>query len=490
MTDTIISVTTLPAETVTTTFTSILPASTVTVTVSGSTVTSIIPASTVTITETITLPPLTVTLTQPGTPGPTVTVTQTTREPVATCAVPPNSIPPLPLLDPKSDKTFGCKPGRVCNPVKPDGCNLWITPPADEYLCEPDSCIKSPPYQKVEWPANKTFYYPPTEGYFNLNPNAFGLSFDIFEPPVVVTKTKKHGQLKTFTKGNYGSQTSLSRYPPPSPAPSSPAETSTTKKGYHDNWKREEAQLHWLAKRDESICPPSCYDICNNAYLEAAQVGKSAALCGDGSAFRSYHNACLDCIGAQVVDLKRTTKEYLDPTFQQFISYCDARGSEPVVSSSSRGGGGGAQPIESSSSTPPPAPPPSSQDPPNSSTEPLPIPSDSSSPAPPPPPPTTSSSPEPSATRTAEPSSSPSSGPEPSGSESSSSSGPAPTQTSTTTTSRSTTTTTSRSTTESSSETSSAPSSTGSVVPGGAAGVAPSSLLTVLASLVAALLFV
>ena len=70
------------------------------------------------------------------------------------------------------------------------------------------------------------------------------------------------------------------------------------------------------------------------AYLEAVQVGKSAAHCRDGSTFLSFYLACVTCIESNAPSVKHSRIEYLDPTFAQFINYCDARPAQPIESSS------------------------------------------------------------------------------------------------------------------------------------------------------------
>jgi len=191
----------------------------------------------------------------------------------------------------------------------------------DDYVCDPKFCVPSPNFPVVVWPENQTSYYPPTEGFFNLAPPAFGLSYDIFEAELVIKEV--NGTLTTITTGNFASQTTITHWPPTETPTSSTTSSSTTTA--HGEWnKRYVADTFGsrLSKRDDTIVPAVCYDICNNAYLEAQSVGKTPALCDARSAFRNYYDGCQACIGANAADVKLVTKSYLDPKFEQFLSYC------------------------------------------------------------------------------------------------------------------------------------------------------------------------
>ncbi|KAJ9144808.1 hypothetical protein NKR19_g6340 [Coniochaeta hoffmannii] len=199
-------------------------------------------------------------------------------------------------------------------------------------------CIPAPEFPFVEWPVNETGYYPPTEGYFNLNPNTFGLSFDIFEEEVIVEEID--GTLTTIVTGNWASQTGLSHYPTPSTT-----SATTTAYGYgNDNGKKPRSQkskarrstgkhganhMNAFSKRDETITPAVCYDTCNDCYLEAQAVGKSPALCAAGSPFNISYTDCNNCINENSGQTKMSTKAYLDPKFAQFINFCQATDARP-----------------------------------------------------------------------------------------------------------------------------------------------------------------
>ncbi|KAI1348700.1 hypothetical protein F5Y01DRAFT_206954 [Xylaria sp. FL0043] len=274
---------------------------------------------------TITLPPVTATL-----PPLTVTTVSVITE-VSTCPIPTNSpgasVTPY---DPRSDRTWGCLPGTVCSPTMPDGCNVYADLPDVTYVCgDPAWCIPSPAYPAVRWKDNITSYYPPTKGYFNLAPEAFGLSDDIFEINYVPTIV--NGTLTTIATGNWGTQTGLTAYPP--------STTSTTESAYITAKPRRLRSLA-LFKRGPTI-PSICYDTCNNANLEAQAVGKTPDLCNPDSVFMSYYDGCQDCIAANADDVQLTERDYLAPAFAQWLDYCDS------TSPTSPSGGGGQTQVSS-----------------------------------------------------------------------------------------------------------------------------------------------
>ena len=298
---------TQPADTVT------QPAETITLpgqvtTLPGSTVTTTITEDGEVVTTTLVIPPITTTA-----PGDTIVVTPLFD--VSLCPAPTGNSAPL---DPKSNLTFGCSPGRVCNPPKPQGCNFWPEPPRDDFLCEPADCIISPPFNNVTWPEGETSYYPPSYGYFDLNPNAFGLSYDIFEYQIY--EQVEDDTTITVTTGNWESQVSLSTWPLPTTATTEPAKRSS----YLDRVRRD------ISKRDVST-PAVCYAACNDAYKVALAVGKSDSLCAEDSTFQDAYAACTTC----VADRGNTTKEdaireYVEPEFDQFLNFCGGRAAEPT----------------------------------------------------------------------------------------------------------------------------------------------------------------
>ncbi|CAH0015308.1 unnamed protein product [Clonostachys rhizophaga] len=283
-------VTTLPGSTVVTTATVLGPERTITVTRDGSTIISTVPGPTSYVPTTITVPPITVTV-------PPNTLTVTTITSVTLCPAPTATL--ASSYKPKSKLTFGCSPGYVCNPKKPDTCNFWPAPPQNEYTCSYEECIRSPPIKNVTWEGNQTGYYPPQFGYFNLNPNAFGLSYDIFEAEVIVKE--KHGKLVTITTGNWESQTSISTFA---------RSTSTA----------VPAVRRRLAKREFDTAPAICYSTCNNAYVLASSLGKSDELCDPLGDFIAGYNACTKCITDNIGESQTTPREIVDPEFGQLTS--------------------------------------------------------------------------------------------------------------------------------------------------------------------------
>ncbi|GJC78135.1 agglutinin-like protein ARB_02240 [Colletotrichum liriopes] len=319
------STTTLPGSTVVTTLTEISPASTVTITEDGITVTSVIPGPTSIVTSTLTLPPITLTI-------PPSTVTQTEIRDRSACPAPTNTPGVNPVVDfnPKSNRTWGCQPGYVCNPPKPAGCSLWADSPADEYACNLRDCVPAPPYTLATWKDNETHYYPPNDGYFNLDPNAFGLPYDIFDYEVIVTKVKgKKGHKKTtITTGNWASATDLTHFPPTAqptvtvaPAPVSSPVGKHAYKHHKEGKVYERRSL--FNKRDETIVPAVCYDTCNNCYIEVQATGKVSSICNPTSAFQTDLEACRQCVRENAEDEKETLRVYLEPKFQQFITFCE-----------------------------------------------------------------------------------------------------------------------------------------------------------------------
>lgn len=287
-----------PAKTVT------LPAQTTTL--PGSTITTTIVEEGETVTTTVSVPPTTITQ-----PGQVVTVTK--KFEVSLCPSLTGAEAPLQT---DSDLTFGCKPGYVCDPPMPDGCNFWPAPPSKDYLCKPEHCRLAPPVTTVEWDEGETGYFPPSNGYFNLNPNMFGLSYDIFEYEVYTVE--EHGEIHTRTTGNWESQASLSDWPLSTTTTSEP-------KPYRQLLRRI------LGKRDTG--PAVCFDTCNNLVLNAQSVGKSDALCEDDSVFRNTLTVCTTCIEKNEGTSKDTIRDNVEPEYVQWLDFCS--GSEASTTATS-----------------------------------------------------------------------------------------------------------------------------------------------------------
>ncbi|KHN97043.1 glycoprotein X [Metarhizium album ARSEF 1941] len=296
---------TLPGSTVVTTQMKTLPPSTIHVTDQQATKTITRPGYTVIETSTLTIPPTSV-------EKPATTVTVTPLFDVTLCPTPTGASAPL---DTKSNRTFGCEPGFVCNPPKPNGCNLWPEPPADDFLCDPNDCIPSPPFAKVAWEGCETSYYPPSYGYFNLNPEAFGLSYDIFEYKVINTTTNGHASL--VTTGNWASQSSLTAWPKPSPSNPSPALYRRTREPTHGSTRHKACR-----KSKRAVTPAICFDECSYAYIIAESTGKSDRLCKEGSDFRNAVAACYKCIDANSGRNSTTPVNEPSQRFEQYLEYC------------------------------------------------------------------------------------------------------------------------------------------------------------------------
>src|SRR5437763_105485 len=118
---------------------------------------------------TITLPPTTVT-------PPPITVTASLTG-LVTC--PSRTVNPTYTTSTQlpSNYTWGCPPGYLCKPPQID-CNFEQNPPADTYYCSPDECVPAPPVPTPTGPGCGP--YPTAGGYFNFDPELFGLSFSIF----------------------------------------------------------------------------------------------------------------------------------------------------------------------------------------------------------------------------------------------------------------------------------------------------------------------
>lgn len=340
----------------------------------GSADTVVLPGQlTTSIGQTVTLPEATPLITIPGPistiagpPEPTVILppvsdTITVPEPlfvrpelaVVVCPKPSNT-PGVVVIpqDSGPNALWGCSPGYVCNAPKPAGCDVFADPPDYDYLCAAKYCVLSPPLPVLTWPEGETSYYPLTEGYFNLNPQAFGLDFTIFVYNVlVITVPGKNGDegLQTIPGGGqYSSQASLSHFesastPTFTVGRQSSAYTKPTVSAYayrrearqeHAHVEKESLRAqnaHHVLKRDETIAPAVCFATCNNCYTEAQSVGKSSALCASDSSFRSYYDACQSCADSNSATPRRSLSVYVEPKFAEFLNFCDSQVALPVL---------------------------------------------------------------------------------------------------------------------------------------------------------------
>ncbi|KAG6194127.1 hypothetical protein E4U10_003272 [Claviceps purpurea] len=277
-------------------------ASTDEVTRSQTSKTVVEPNATVTESLTQTLPPSLIT-------EPAKTVTETAIYNITLCPTPTGSTAPL---SPTSDLTFGCKPGYVCNPPKPNGCNLWPGPPADDFLCDKKDCIPAPPLNKPTRGDGE--YYPPSYGYFNLDPVPFGLSYNIFAKP------------RQFVEDVHNTKDTSSQQTPPV----SHKVSHSTSDSYPTS-SRQEKKASESRKRGNKrdTVSDSCYDESDHAYNSAQLMGKKPALCDEDSDFEQGFDRYQRCIKAnsQTTMSKmaqfKVIQLYVEHKFDQFLEYCD-----------------------------------------------------------------------------------------------------------------------------------------------------------------------
>ncbi|KAK2813891.1 hypothetical protein FQN50_000292 [Emmonsiellopsis sp. PD_5] len=273
----ITEVVTLPASTTTTvvtlpgtteTITTTLPASTITL--SGSTVT--IPASTIvttttapgeTITTTVTLPGSTATVTRTG-DGTTGTVTLTNNITLCpTRTLNPTFTPVAPVPD---NYLWGCPPGKLCIPNRneADGdCNFEVGLPADTFYCSPQECQDSPPLREFEeWgpvESHEIGKFTVSPHYFNLDPRAFGLDYNIFQ-----------------------------------------FENSTDYEESH-NSSSYKISLDLQGRQISLKLPGFCFENCNNPMLEFENIGpNSEVLCAPDSDFLGLIDRCKKCVSIEL----------------------------------------------------------------------------------------------------------------------------------------------------------------------------------------------
>ncbi|KAG6109430.1 hypothetical protein E4U31_006900 [Claviceps sp. LM219 group G6] len=261
------------------------------------------PNATVTESLTQTLPPSLIT-------EPAKTVTETPIYNVTLCPTPTGSSAPL---SPTSDLTFGCKPGYVCNPPKPDGCNMWPGPPADDFLCDKKDCIPAPPLNKPTGGDGE--YYPPSDGYFNLDPEPFGLSYNIFAKP------------RQFVKDVHNTKDTSSHQTPPAWHKVSHSASDSYPTSSRQEKKASESRKRGN-KRNTAF--DSCYIESNVAFQSAEAIGKTPALCAKDSSWVQGFDRYQRCIKANSQTVTTMSKMarfkliqlYVEPRFNQFIEYC------------------------------------------------------------------------------------------------------------------------------------------------------------------------
>lgn len=317
---------TLPAETV------VIPASTITLpaqttTIQGAVIT--LPAVTVTAPAVTTqLPPVTQTILQTlSIPGPTVTRTQTNVQGVVVCPQ-PTPTPGMPSGPQPFNYTWGCPPGLVCSPPKPVACDVFASLPDPSYRCQPSECIPAPKYEPIHWPEGVSgAFVPPVEGIFDLNPNYFGLSYEIFKQEILDV-----GGGTRVTTGNWESQLTI---------PTQPARTNVV--APDPRFDIPPGAVYQKAKRQQAAIGDtvsySCYPACNNCAREGQTIGKRSSLCDPNSQFFSYLQTCRDCSAENGDTLQTNLKKNVVPDLQQWITFCDVTPAGEVANP-----GNGAQP--------------------------------------------------------------------------------------------------------------------------------------------------
>ncbi|KAK2060947.1 hypothetical protein LY76DRAFT_634345 [Colletotrichum caudatum] len=80
--------------------------------------------------------------------------------------------------------------------------------------------------------------------------------------------------------------------------------------------------------------PAVCFDVCNNAYIEASSVGKAPSMCNANSDFWRGYRECISCISVEANDAEMIIETYIDPEFKQFTDYCDSKPAQPSYPSS------------------------------------------------------------------------------------------------------------------------------------------------------------
>ena len=214
--------------------------------------------------------------------------TWTTTEKATLTICPPRTINPTftaqyPI---PTEFTWGCPPGYLCKPDQIN-CNFEAGLPSEEFYCSPDQCIAaSAPGVPQLWdptiygnssPAtDPSLRFTVIDHYFNMNPQDFGLTYDIFIEEEAFTFTSTIGYAPTAAVAARQAQTSV---------------------------------------------PGACYTWCNNCLIEAQSVGKTPALCAPGSDYEKDLANCQQCIKSHS---SSTTDSYVKiaPQFQQFMAYC------------------------------------------------------------------------------------------------------------------------------------------------------------------------
>ena len=271
---------------------------------------------------TITIPPTTVTV-----------FTTSTLTGLVTCPtriINPTYTTSTPLPD---DYTWGCPPGTLCQPPQIN-CNFEQNPPADTYYCSPDECVPAPPlpsFTPAPIGGGTCGPYPTVPGYFNFDPEYFGLSYSIFVDGGDYAETCSGCVMSTVMPISQ-----ISDGQPQAPTLVSVCETSTTQpQAPSTTWalvttiSDGQPQGPWittaarLARRADPPLPSACYEYCNECLNVAEQSGKQTKLCPADSPFSAAFGNCQTCLLNHKADTTTEAGAVL-PSLYQFTSYCNS----------------------------------------------------------------------------------------------------------------------------------------------------------------------
>ena len=299
---------------------------------SGPTITQVCTPVTINQPTTITISPTTVTINQPT----TITISPTTATAYTTSSVTGLVLCPSRTINPTyttstplpGNYTWGCPPGTLCKPPQIN-CNFEQNPPADTYYCSPEECVSSPPLPSFNGtgPVGGSGCGPfPNSGYFNFDPDLFGLSFSIFigggdyAPSCVGCGTTAVVPVSQISDGQPQAPTLVPVCEMSDGQPQAPQTTvvpvSTISDGQPQGPVITTAAR--LAKRADQILPATCYQYCDECLIVAESYGKSPKVCPPLS---TAYGQCGACISGHQTDT-RTNPAAVLRSLDQFTNYC------------------------------------------------------------------------------------------------------------------------------------------------------------------------
>jgi hypothetical protein len=261
---------------------------------------------------TITLPPITVTV-----------FTTSSLTGLVTCPtriINPTYTTSTPLPD---DYTWGCPPGSICKPPQIN-CNFEQNPPADSYYCSPDECVPVPPLSSfTPTPAKSGTCgpYPTVSGYFNFDPEYFGLPYSIFVDGGDYAETCAGCVMSTIMPV---SQISDGQPQAPTVVPVCETKTLTPVNTISDGQPQEPVPTTAarLARRAGPL-PSVCYEFCNECLKVAEHAGKQLKICSTDSPFSAAYGECQSCLSNYSADPKTVPGNVLAP-IGQYTKYCES----------------------------------------------------------------------------------------------------------------------------------------------------------------------